>query len=649
MARKEAAGAPRAKTTPSTTPAPRWRAIVTTLGLIAACVAIRGAIGSSAEAGGSDTNHAGASHHAPDARPSVGPTHDVMAIVNGQDINRPTLAQACVERHGEEVLEGLVNKRLIEHHCRNRGVAVTEAEINAEVERMAKRFKLAADQWLELLKNQRGVTPGEYKRDILWPTLALRKLAAKDIAATDEELSKAYETRYGAAVNARLIVVSDEQKANELQRQLATQPDDFARLAMQHSEDVNSASIGGMIQPIRLHAGEPTLERIAFALKPGEVSRVVKVGPQFAILRCEGRLPPRNVPLAEVRAELEETIVEDKLRGVANDLFAQLQSSATLQNVYNNPELRQSMPGVVATINGEQVTMQELGAECMARHGEEVLEIEIAHLLLRQELERKNQSVTQQDLEAEMRHAAQLAGMVNARGEGDLPKWVKAATEEQGVSYEMYVRDSVWPSAALKKLTQQSVEVTADDLRKGFEANYGERVRCRAVVLGDLRRAQEVWDKARQNPTVEFFGELAEQYSIEPSSRNLRGEVPPIRSNGGQPQLERAAFALAEGELSGITQVGDKYIILRCEGRTEPVNVRPEEVQDVLSQDLFEKKLRMAMSDEFARVRSAARIDNYLAGTSQAPPQATGKGAPQQASREGSRTDTAVKPASANR
>ena len=43
-----------------------------------------------------------------------------MAVVNGQDIRRDALATACVERFGEEVLEGLVNKRLIMHHCRNR-------------------------------------------------------------------------------------------------------------------------------------------------------------------------------------------------------------------------------------------------------------------------------------------------------------------------------------------------------------------------------------------------------------------------------------------------------------------------------------------------------------------------------------------------
>ncbi|MGD9636891.1 MAG: peptidylprolyl isomerase, partial [Pirellulales bacterium] len=128
-----------------------------------------------------------------------------------------------------------------------------------------------------------------------------------------------------------------------------------------------------------------------------------------------------------------------------------------------------------------------------------------------------------------------------------------------------------------------------------------------------------VWAKARQNPTIEFFSDLAEQYSIEPQSKALRGEVPPIRKNGGQPQLESVAFDLAPNELSGIVQLGDKFVILMCEGRTEPVKVRVDEVTEILKQDIFEKKLRIAMNDKFTEIHDKARIDNYLAGTSQSP------------------------------
>jgi parvulin-like peptidyl-prolyl isomerase len=374
-----------------------------------------------------------------------------------------------------------------------------------------------------------------------------------------------------------------------------------------------------LIQPIRRHVGDPAIERAVFALAPGQISPIISVGEQFAMLKCEGQLPARDVPLENVREELTELIKEDKLRSVASEKFAEFQKTATVQNVWNDPQLRAQNPGVVAKINGAPIRYQELAEECLMRYGEEVLDIEISHVLLQQELKKANLSVAQQDLNEEIAHAAKLAGVVDAQGQPDFKKWFHIAAEEQGLSKDQYLRDSVWPSAALKKLTGASIQVTQEDMQKGFQANYAERVRCRAIVLGNMRRAQEVWAKARQNTSPEYFGDLAEEYSIEPTSKSLRGEVPPIRRHGGQPQLEEVAFELKPGELSGIIQLGERFVILKCEGRTDPVDLKYEDVRDVLYQDIFEKKLRMAMATKFEEIREKARIDNFLAGTSQAP------------------------------
>ncbi len=145
-------------------------------------------------------------------------------------------------------------------------------------------------------------------------------------------------------------------------------------------------------------------------------------------------------------------------------------------------------------------------------------------------------------------------------------------------------------------------------------------MRCLAIVLNNQRRAQQVFDLARKNNTAEYFGELAAQYSIEPGSQALRGEVPPIKKYGGQPKLEEEAFALKPGELSGIIQVADKFILLRCEGYTKPsATVEFAKVRKEIYEDLHEKKLRLAMAGCYEDLHEAATIDNYLAGTSHSP------------------------------
>ena len=180
------------------------------------------------------------------------------------------------------------------------------------------------------------------------------------------------------------------------------------------------------------------------------------------------------------------------------------------------------------------------------------------------------------------------------------------------------MRDAVWPSVALKKLVGDEVTVNDEDLRRGFEANYGTRVDVLACVLSNQRTAQEVWDLARSNPTSQFFGELANQYSVEPVSRANMGEVPPIRRFSGQPRVEEEAFSLTEADpLSAIIAVADRYIVLFYKGRTEPIVAELADVREELVRDIHEKKLRMAMAKEFDRLKESAQIDNYLLKTSQ--------------------------------
>ena len=85
----------------------------------------------------------------------------------------------------------------------------------------------------------------------------------------------------------------------------------------------------------------------------------------------------RNVPLDTVRQQLTDQIQEGKLRDEASKLFEELQKAAHPQNVWNNPQLREQYPGVVALINTEQIRYEELAEECLLRYGEQVLDVEI--------------------------------------------------------------------------------------------------------------------------------------------------------------------------------------------------------------------------------------------------------------------------------
>ena len=552
----------------------------------------------------------------------------IVARVNGQDISRNDLGRECLAHFGEEVLETLVNKELIAAHCKLKNIAVTPQEVQDEINRMAERFGLPKSQLLKMLKEERGISPAQYANEIIWPTVALRKLAADRLTVSEQELQEAWDMLYGPAVQTRLIACKDPLQAEQVWKMALARPEDFGDLAKQYSADVNSASANGYIQPIHKHQGDPKIEKIAFALKPGEISEIIQIGNQYVILKCEAQLKSQPVPRAKVDKVLAESIRDKKLRQASDDLFKELQAQAHVENVLNDPAKRKKYPGVAALINGRQVTLLDLGEACIDRHGEEMLAGMINRLMLEQACKKRKITVSEAEMQAEIDRAAIAMGHTRDGDKPDIEAWLAQVKEEQGLSPELYRHDVVWPSAALKKLVGEEAEITKDDIEKSFEANFGERVRCRAIVFNNLRQAQKVWAIARdcvhpENPdqfleSLNAFGELAEKYSVETGSKTMRGEVPPLQKYGGQPMLEKEAFALQKGEITGVIQVAvDRYVILFCEGRTTPVGVTLDdpEVQKQIYEDLREKKMRMAMTQVFSALEDNSQIDNFLAGT----------------------------------
>jgi parvulin-like peptidyl-prolyl isomerase len=546
----------------------------------------------------------------------------IVAEVNSDPISREDLARDCLQHYGKDVLERLVNKYLVMQECQRRGLTISREEVNAEIERMASKFKLPVHEWLKLLKQERGVSAEQYASDIIWPTLALRKLAGADLNVTEEEIQRAYDSQYGEAVKARLIVCNDARSAQQVRAAAAAAPDSFGELAKKYSKDVASAASMGVIPLIHRYQGQKEIEKVAFTMSPGEISQTIKVGDQYAILKCEGRAPAAaNVPLEKVKMGLNEMIRENKMRRLASEIFRRLQSQAQVVKVLNDPLQSRAHPGVAALINGYPVNIAELARVCVDRHGQEVLEGTINRRLLEQACKRQRVSVTVAEMDQEIARAA--AAMLPLKdGKPDVAKLIDTITKEQGITEEIYRADSVWPSVALKKLVGDKVEVSQDDLQKGFEANFGPRMRVRAILFNNQRKAQQVWELARKEPTEENFGDLAEKYSIEAASRTLRGEVPPIQKWSGNPAIEKAAFALNKGDLSPILDMGrGQYVVLYGLGPTDPPHVRVtfEDVKQQIYDDIHEKKLRLKMADYFQKLQDEATVDNYLAGTSRTP------------------------------
>lgn len=546
---------------------------------------------------------------------------ETLAVVNGQAVTRQQVAKEAIRRFGEEVMESVINKQLVYAECKSRGIVITEKDINDEIVRRASKFNMSAEHFIKLITTRRKVPVNRFKNDIIWSELALRELASTELSVSQDDIQKRMDFEFGPKVQVREIVLTSMQDAQGVLQQAQASPDDFGRLAKQHSTNPNSASVSGLLPPIRRNSGLPQFEQMAFSLQPGQISQILEIEDRFIILRCERIFPASELTpeqVAEAQERINDQLRNDKLAESATELFKRLQQTVKITNVMNHPELSQQMPGVAAMVNDTKISKRFLAEECIARYGLQMLETEINRTLLIQMLQKNNMQVAQEDINSEIARAAESYGYFGKNNQVDVDRWLKFVTQNDESKIDFYIEDEVWPSVALRKLVEPTVQVGDEDMNKGFEANFGPRVEALAIVLSDNRQALKVWDMAKNNLNEKYFGQLANQYSVEPLSKNNFGQVPPIQMHGGRPQLEQEAFNLQAGEISKIVQAGEHWIILYCQGRTTPRVTDFDAVKDELHKNIFEKKLNVAMADRFEQLRKESQIDNFLAGTSQA-------------------------------
>lgn len=259
-----------------------------------------------------------------------------FARVNGEAISYDALAKECVAKHGKEVLENMINRSIIRQACAEQGVTVSEAEVDQEIVEISKKFGLAIDQWYKMLEAERGLNPEQYRRDIIWPMLALQKLAGKEVDITREMMQKAYEDNYGPRIKARMIVLDNPRRATEIWEKIKLNPEDFEGLARDYSVEANSRALGGTIPPIRKNSEgtHEALRKAAFQFKTeGEISGILQVGPnQYVILKYEGRTEPVSHSVEDVQAQLHAELEEREVQKMIGETFESLTKSARVDN-----------------------------------------------------------------------------------------------------------------------------------------------------------------------------------------------------------------------------------------------------------------------------------------------------------------------------
>jgi peptidyl-prolyl cis-trans isomerase SurA len=289
------------------------------------------------------------------------PSPDVWAVVNGQEIKRDDVDKyyrTRVNPEGQEpsqeealslklnVLDELINNEILLERAKKLNLEASDGEVEDKFTEMKSPY--TEDEFQRQLKD-RGVSVDDLKRD-LRRQLSITKLLNREVVAkisiTDQDVTDTYNTnkaqfnivepRYRISEivvtprkepQIRNLKNDDATNEVEAERKVKMLEDklnsgaDFAQLAMDYSEDMNSSAMGGdlgYVPESALNQSDPTLKRIVMGMKPGQVSPPLpiqsKEGPRIVILKLITRESPgqRNISDPQVQQTIRDTLRNHK-------------------------------------------------------------------------------------------------------------------------------------------------------------------------------------------------------------------------------------------------------------------------------------------------------------------------------------------------
>jgi hypothetical protein len=260
----------------------------------------------------------------------------VVAYINGSEpITREDLGEYLIAREGADRLELLVNKRIIEKACRDNGIDVTEAEIQAAFAEDLKGMQnISPREFVDKVLKQYHKTLYEWKEDVLRPKIAMTKLCQKmgRVHITEEDIRAAFDAYYGEKVECRMIMWPKNEKPrvlNEVYAKIRDSEAEFDRAAKSQANG-RLAAQGGKLPPIGHHTtGDDDLEKVIFALHEGDLTEVIDKPEGVIVIKCDHKTPPdKTKKLEDVRAQLSKEVLEKKTQMEIPKLFKELRDQA---------------------------------------------------------------------------------------------------------------------------------------------------------------------------------------------------------------------------------------------------------------------------------------------------------------------------------
>jgi foldase protein PrsA len=263
-----------------------------------------------------------------------GGMNEAVGSVNGVAINKGELYNTLVKGgNGESALENLITYELVNQEAQKQGVAVTDADLDRELNVIKK--SMGGEEAFKQALQQYKMSVDDLHTD-LQQQAQLRKLLSSKINITDEDIKNYYDQNKASfstpeQVRASHILVETKEEADAILKQLK-EGADFATLAKEKSQDPGSKDNGGDLDFFGKGVMDPAFEEAAFSLKVGELSEPVKSSFGYHIIKVTDRKEASAPTLEEKKADITDKLTSEKIYQLSQTFIQDLRSQAKIVN-----------------------------------------------------------------------------------------------------------------------------------------------------------------------------------------------------------------------------------------------------------------------------------------------------------------------------
>lgn len=259
---------------------------------------------------------------------------------------------------------------------------------------------------------------------------------------------------------------------------------------------------------------------------------------------------------------------------------------------------------VVAQVGDAKITKDELYTVLAKINGESALDSLINHKIIALELEKKNLTVTDEEIDQELKKIMNEIGGEEAFN--------------QMLAYYSYTKEDfvkdIKSNTGIRKLLEPDIKITEDEMKEYFEQNKAsfnqeEQVKASHILVDDEEKAKEV--KAKLD-AGEDFATLAKEYSTDTGSKENGGDLGYFGKDAMVKEFSDAAFALEVNAVSGPVKSKFGYHIIKVVDKKAAAEATYEANKDKVKETIMENKISSEATTWLNKKKEEYKIEKFL-------------------------------------